>query len=938
MTWSANSATVTLSRKSCKYGYLFVAPAELNFSDEHDRIRKWQWRHFVLFDDGELTYSLDENPFTLPQERIDLRKCSIVQSSDDYTGHSNSLEIQLNNSKQYFIKSTSKDDIRRWQQLLIQYSSKSASSTLKSSSGRHLTSVLLTQYQPSDPSLLPSNQENQQEKIILYPSKTVQNSTIESNRIRDASVIRLRRKLNELSSEYADETKKREQYLNNINKFISTTTTQPRTCLDLTNSHSNERKTKQQIHKERKLNTERSKSLPRVSLAEDNPEQSSTKENMNNYNKQNDEKIHSINGTVIRKGWLSKLEKNQKDWRRYWFILTEESLFYYQDENVDENQTSAGKFDLIYCNSVEELPTTDNNAFVINTSYEQIQLVAVTSGIRKNWIDSLVQCIKQVRLTISIRSKEILTRKFDTLRSHLEHIKNDYHYLMEKKNQMAVNKSDDQIKHDKVSENNKTIRSVIFYPENSSLTDDLVPSKDILPIATIMTNSQKISPTKVLKHSTHYDRDNHHAVISTDLVKVVHSKQEMISQLEQKLMETEQKYQNLMIQFKQNNLQLKYDNERKENLILRDKLVKLEDKLFDSDRRSQILNELKLEVDQMQQVFDNLEKENNQLNDQLSTLKDNCSILEEDYKTAQMKLSLANKQIEQLEKLLDSPVEKKTIAEYKNKSGKINSTMTMSKKKEEILLSCLDDDTNIIEKLREDLLLADLDNSELNKENRDLYFQLKQALEQIQQLKSTKISNSLYRSHSQIVSFPYQLSNSDPLLTRHDQYDRLINIFRSIRTILIDEYTRLVNFINLFKEHKDYLKDLGQVHIDHVHLKQYLNLNSEKINERVNHLVIEHIYMCAANSRSFLKKYSHLFEQLNQIEFEPSLNEQLDQTLNMYSIINNPLLTKMKNIFDQKSLSSYMDDEKLRILEKLNEIWNQYELNARVNLNNIIQT
>ncbi|CAF1424395.1 unnamed protein product, partial [Didymodactylos carnosus] len=463
-----------LSRKLSKYGYLFVAPAELNFSNEQDRIRKWQWRYFVLFDDGELTYSVDENPFTLPQERIDLHKCSSVKSSDEYTGHTNSLQIQLNNSKQYFIKSTSKDDIRRWQQLLTQYSPKSTSSILKNSSNRHSTSIVITQNRPSDtlssPPIIISNngtkiseQQNKHEKIISHPNETVQLTNTELNRKRDESM----------------KQKKREQYLNNINKFISTTTTtQPRTFSDLTNSQSSERKTKQQIYKERKLNTERSKSLPRVSVTEENPKQSAKKENVNNNNnnnKQTDEKIKNTNGNIIRKGWLSKLEKNQKDWCRYWFILTEDSLLYYQDANVDENQIPAGKFDLMYCKSVEELSTKENNSFIINTNHGQIRLVAVTSGIRKNWIDSLTQCLRQLpnqhqkspgqARVVSDRpplsSTDIKKQRtpskettVDILRSHLEHIKNDYYQLIEQKSQTAINKTDEEQCCKEVNENN----------------------------------------------------------------------------------------------------------------------------------------------------------------------------------------------------------------------------------------------------------------------------------------------------------------------------------------------------------------------------------------------------------------------------------------------------------------------------------------------------
>jgi len=50
---------------------LFIAPPDL----ELNKTKRWQWRFFILHDDGELTYSLDENPLTLPQGCINMCKC-----------------------------------------------------------------------------------------------------------------------------------------------------------------------------------------------------------------------------------------------------------------------------------------------------------------------------------------------------------------------------------------------------------------------------------------------------------------------------------------------------------------------------------------------------------------------------------------------------------------------------------------------------------------------------------------------------------------------------------------------------------------------------------------------------------------------------------------------------------------------------------------------
>ncbi len=51
----------------CKYGFLFIAPPDL----ELNKTKRWQWRFFILHDDAELTYSLDENVIeTLNQIRF----------------------------------------------------------------------------------------------------------------------------------------------------------------------------------------------------------------------------------------------------------------------------------------------------------------------------------------------------------------------------------------------------------------------------------------------------------------------------------------------------------------------------------------------------------------------------------------------------------------------------------------------------------------------------------------------------------------------------------------------------------------------------------------------------------------------------------------------------------------------------------------------------
>ncbi len=45
------------SRRAVRLGYLFIAPADIDIT----KTKRWQWRFFVLHEDGELSYSLDDN-------------------------------------------------------------------------------------------------------------------------------------------------------------------------------------------------------------------------------------------------------------------------------------------------------------------------------------------------------------------------------------------------------------------------------------------------------------------------------------------------------------------------------------------------------------------------------------------------------------------------------------------------------------------------------------------------------------------------------------------------------------------------------------------------------------------------------------------------------------------------------------------------------------
>ncbi|CAD6996612.1 unnamed protein product [Ceratitis capitata] len=81
---------------------------------------RWQRRWFVLYDDGELTYSVDEHPETVPQACIDMTKVLEVAMAEDVTGHTNSIAITAPD-RVTFVKGTCPEESKWWLNILAAF-------------------------------------------------------------------------------------------------------------------------------------------------------------------------------------------------------------------------------------------------------------------------------------------------------------------------------------------------------------------------------------------------------------------------------------------------------------------------------------------------------------------------------------------------------------------------------------------------------------------------------------------------------------------------------------------------------------------------------------------------------------------------------------------------------------------------------------------------
>ncbi|XP_057178037.1 early endosome antigen 1 isoform X3 [Triplophysa rosa] len=99
----------------------------------------------------------------------------------------------------------------------------------------------------------------------------------------------------------------------------------------------------------------------------------------------------------FKKGWMTKLYEDGL-WKKHWFVLTDQSLRFYRDSIAEEAADVDGEIDLSMCYDVTEFPVQRNYGFQILSKEGAFTLSAMTSGIRRNWIQAI---LKNMRPTIA---------------------------------------------------------------------------------------------------------------------------------------------------------------------------------------------------------------------------------------------------------------------------------------------------------------------------------------------------------------------------------------------------------------------------------------------------------------------------------------------------------------------------------------------------------
>uniref|UniRef100_A0A671PYA2 TRIO and F-actin binding protein a n=1 Tax=Sinocyclocheilus anshuiensis TaxID=1608454 RepID=A0A671PYA2_9TELE len=89
-----------------------------------------------------------------------------------------------------------------------------------------------------------------------------------------------------------------------------------------------------------------------------------------------------------KKGWMYMLDEDE-EWRKHWFVISDSALRYYRDSEAEERDEADGEIYLRHCLRVEEFDADKNYGLQLHMRDGLVTLSAMTSRIRRNWIDTL---------------------------------------------------------------------------------------------------------------------------------------------------------------------------------------------------------------------------------------------------------------------------------------------------------------------------------------------------------------------------------------------------------------------------------------------------------------------------------------------------------------------------------------------------------------------
>ncbi|NXH56201.1 MPRIP protein, partial [Rhabdornis inornatus] len=392
-------------------GWLLLAPEGTDFDNPVHRSRKWQRRFFILYEHGLLRYALDEMPTTLPQGTINMNQCTDVVDGESRTGQKFSLCI-LTPEKEHFIRAENKEIISGWLEMLIVYPRTNKQNQKKKRKVEPPT--------PQEPgpakmavtsSNIPSAEKVPATKSTLWQEEMRGKDQADGGSGIGPAQSPMQGQAGAASSmkDPVLDSKEEESSMNGDRIDCGRKARVESGYFSLEKTKQDSKLEEQQLPpppsppSPSTPNNRRSQVIEKFEALDiENAEHMETNASggaaLSSETRQgrSEKRVFPRKRPDLlnfKKGWLTK-QYEDGQWKKHWFVLTDQSLRYYRDSVAEEAADLDGEIDLSTCYDVTEYPVQRNYGFQIHTKEGEFTLSAMTSGIRRNWIQTIMKHVR----------------------------------------------------------------------------------------------------------------------------------------------------------------------------------------------------------------------------------------------------------------------------------------------------------------------------------------------------------------------------------------------------------------------------------------------------------------------------------------------------------------------------------------------------------------
>eukprot|EP00079_Xenopus_tropicalis_P010745 XP_002935882.2 PREDICTED: myosin phosphatase Rho-interacting protein isoform X7 [Xenopus tropicalis] len=416
-------------------GWLLLAPEGTDFDNPMHRTRKWQRRFFILYEHGLLRYALDEMPTTLPQGTINMNQCTDVIDGENRTGQKFSLCILT--PEEHFIRAENKEIINGWLEMLIVYPK-----TNKQNQKKKRKVEPPTPQEPGPAKMAVTSSGIPGAEKVPATKSTLWQEEIKSKEAQENSTSPLQSPVQMPSSPtepMADskpdgglvngdrtdggrKTRVESGYFSlEKMKDLKTEEQPPQTppspstpdapsrrslviekfeALDIEKAEQMETSSSTKPTSEARQGRSEKRTFPRKgdesgvsSMSDVSASPMSPYRRAKSLDRRSTESSMTPDLLNFKKGWLTK-QCQDGQWKKHWFVLTDQTLRFYRDSVAEEAADLDGEIDLSTCYDVTEYPVQRNYGFQIHTKEGEFTLSAMTSGIRRNWIQTIMKHVR----------------------------------------------------------------------------------------------------------------------------------------------------------------------------------------------------------------------------------------------------------------------------------------------------------------------------------------------------------------------------------------------------------------------------------------------------------------------------------------------------------------------------------------------------------------